>query len=88
MGYVQCKDTSLSIPLGNTKLGAIPSFSTLAHVTCPGASDWCRQVCYAQKLIVRFPDVDSAIKAIREQFQPIGLKDAKEIYEAVEAAQL
>lgn len=60
MAYQQAKGTYLSIPLGNTKLGNIPSFSTLAHVTCPGASDWCRKVCYAQKYIRQYKQTSNA----------------------------
>jgi len=50
----------LSIPLGNSKLGLVPSFSTLAHTTCPGASEFCRLTCYAQRYIRQYKQTASA----------------------------
>ena len=74
MGYRQAAST-LSIPLGNTKLGNIPSFSTLAHVTCPGASEWCRQVCYAQKLIIQYKNTASAYQRNTDARNKLGWAD-------------
>ena len=35
---------------GNTKVGRVWTFSLPSFVTCPGASAWCRQHCYASRL--------------------------------------
>lgn len=52
---------ALSISKGNSKIGAnTPSFSLPAHSSCPGASDWCRKVCYAARITSRFPNARSA----------------------------
>ena len=37
----------LCIALGNRKVGRVWTFSLPSFVTCPGASTWCRQHCYA-----------------------------------------
>ena len=37
----------LCLALGNTKVGRVWTFSLPSFVTCPGASTWCRQHCYA-----------------------------------------
>jgi len=34
---------------GNTKVGRVWTFSLPSFVTCPGASVWCRQHCYAAR---------------------------------------
>jgi hypothetical protein len=60
MAYRQASGTAFSIPLGNSKLGNIPSFSTLAHITCPGASEFCRLICYAERLIRQYKQTASA----------------------------
>ena len=40
----------LCLPLGNSKVGRVWTFSLPSFVTCPGASAWCRQHCYAARL--------------------------------------
>ena len=43
---------------GNTKMGAVPSVSTLPFITCPGAcKDTCGAKCYAAKLANLRPNV-------------------------------
>lgn len=37
----------LCLGLGNDKVGRVWTFSLPSFVTCPGASSWCRQHCYA-----------------------------------------
>jgi hypothetical protein len=37
----------LCLALGNSKVGRVWTFSLPSFVTCPGASPWCRQHCYA-----------------------------------------
>ena len=37
-------------PWGNRKVGRVWTFSLPSFVTCPGASAWCRQHCYAWRL--------------------------------------
>jgi hypothetical protein len=37
----------LCIAQGNTKVGKVWTFSLPGFVTCPGASAWCREHCYA-----------------------------------------
>ena len=34
---------------GNSKVGRIPTFSLPSRFTCPGASPWCIQHCYARR---------------------------------------
>lgn len=34
---------------GNTKVGNIPTFSLPSRLTCPGASAWCIEHCYARR---------------------------------------
>lgn len=34
---------------GNRKVGRIPTFSLPSRLTCPGASTWCIQHCYARR---------------------------------------
>ncbi len=38
-----------SITFGNKKIGNMWSFSLPSYITCPGASEWCRKMCYAAK---------------------------------------
>jgi len=33
---------------GNKKTGTIPTFSLPTIITCPGATDFCKKVCYAR----------------------------------------
>ena len=40
----------LCLAQGNSKVGRVWTFSLPGFVTCPGASDWCRQHCYAARL--------------------------------------
>ena len=44
-------DQDFAVPLcltqGNSKVGRVWTFSLPSFVTCPGASVWCRQHCYA-----------------------------------------
>ena len=37
------------IGMGNTKVGNIPTFSLPSRLTCPGASAWCIEHCYARR---------------------------------------
>jgi len=37
------------VPQGNRKVGRVWTFSLPSLVTCPGASAWCRQHCYARR---------------------------------------
>jgi len=37
----------LCLGIGNNKVGRVWTFSLPSFVTCPGASSWCRQHCYA-----------------------------------------
>lgn len=37
----------LCLPVGNSKVGKVYTFSLPSFVTCPGASIWCRSHCYA-----------------------------------------
>ena len=37
------------VPQGNRKVGRVWTFSLPSFVTCPGASVWCRQHCYARR---------------------------------------
>ena len=39
----------LCLSMGNTKVGRVWTFSLPSFVTCPGASAWCRQHCYAAR---------------------------------------
>ena len=39
----------LYLALGNRKVGRVWTFSLPSFVTCPGASTWCRQHCYARR---------------------------------------
>ena len=39
----------LCLSMGNTKVGQVWTFSLPSFVTCPGASPWCRQHCYAAR---------------------------------------
>lgn len=39
----------VSLGEGNTKVGDVFTFSLPSHVTCPGASSWCREHCYAHR---------------------------------------
>ena len=34
---------------GNSKVGNIPTFSLPSRLTCPGASAWCIEHCYARR---------------------------------------
>ncbi len=43
-------DVPLCMALGNTKVGKVWTFSLPSFVTCPGASPWCRNHCYAWRL--------------------------------------
>lgn len=43
-------DTPLCLALGNLKVGKVWTFSLPSVLTCPGASTWCRQHCYARRL--------------------------------------
>ncbi len=38
------------LALGNKKVGRVWTFSLPSIVTCPGASDWCREHCYARRI--------------------------------------
>lgn len=38
-----------SIGDGNIKVGPIPTFSLPSRFTCPGATKWCRENCYAAR---------------------------------------
>lgn len=40
----------VSLGLGNQKVGKVWTFSLPSFVTCPGASNWCREHCYARRL--------------------------------------
>lgn len=43
---------------GNLKIGAnVVTYSKLAVNTCPGASEWCKQHCYAQRITGHVKDV-------------------------------
>jgi len=33
---------------GNKKTGTIPTFSLPTVITCPGATDFCKKICYAR----------------------------------------
>ena len=35
---------------GNTKLGRVAAFSLSSRTTCPGASAWCKEHCYALRI--------------------------------------
>ena len=35
---------------GNSKVGNIPTFSLPSRLTCPGASPWCIEHCYARRI--------------------------------------
>lgn len=49
---------SLSVPMGNVKMGAIPSVSTLPFITCPGCCGTsCGVKCYAAKIALLRPAV-------------------------------
>lgn len=39
----------LCISRGNAKLGRVPNFSIPPITTCPGASEFCKKICYATK---------------------------------------
>ena len=43
-------DVPLCLSLGNQKVGKVWTFSLPSFVTCPGASPWCREHCYARRL--------------------------------------
>ena len=47
-------DQEFAVPLclakGNSKVGRVWTFSLPSFVTCPGASTWCREHCYAWRL--------------------------------------
>jgi hypothetical protein len=43
-------DVPLCLALGNQKVGRVWTFSLPSLVTCPGASPWCREHCYARRL--------------------------------------
>lgn len=45
----------LSVGNGNIKVGDIPTFSLPSRITCPGASKWCLQHCYAHRYERRRP---------------------------------
>lgn len=38
------------LALGNKKVGRVWTFSLPSLITCPGASEWCREHCYARKV--------------------------------------
>jgi len=42
--------TDIRLGNGNTKIGAVPTFSLPARLTCPGASPWCLNHCYALRV--------------------------------------
>jgi hypothetical protein len=42
--------TTLCLGQGNRKVGRILTFSLPSLVTCPGASAWCREHCYARRI--------------------------------------
>ena len=37
----------VSLGEGNAKVGDVYTFSLPSHATCPGASPWCLEHCYA-----------------------------------------
>lgn len=55
--------TVISIPVENTKLGPIPSFSLLGGVTCPGKTRWCweQDYCYNIAIRARWKKVEPAL---------------------------
>jgi len=42
-------ELTLTISIGNGKLGKVANWSTPAGIACPGASEWCAKKCYAKK---------------------------------------
>ena len=42
--------THIRLGNGNMKIGAVPTFSLPARLTCPGASPWCLSHCYALRV--------------------------------------
>ena len=53
----------LSIPVKNTKLGKISSFSLPPIKTCPGRSPVCEKLCYVDKFYRQYPSVPKAYAA-------------------------
>lgn len=43
-------DVPLCLALGNNKVGRVWTFSQPSVITCPGASIWCQEHCYARRL--------------------------------------
>ena len=39
---------------GNQKVGPLATFSLPSETTCPGASEWCSQNCYALRMEKRW----------------------------------
>jgi len=42
--------TPLCVAMGNKKVGRVWTFSLPSLLTCPGASAWCREHCYARRM--------------------------------------
>ena len=43
-------DVPLCLSMGNQKVGKVWTFSLPSLITCPGASTWCQEHCYARRL--------------------------------------
>ena len=50
----QALTEDVRIGAGNQKLGSIATFSLPSETTCPGASDWCMNHCYAKRMEKRW----------------------------------
>lgn len=55
-------EPEVSITLGNRKVGKVYTFSLPSFETCPGATDWCRQHCYAHRYEKFRPNVQDAYR--------------------------
>ena len=53
-------ETTITMPLGNRKVGRVYTFSLPTLKSCPGASDWCREHCYASRYEKFRPSVREA----------------------------
>ena len=61
---------------GNTKVGALPTFSLPSGITCPGASAWCRKHCYGQRFERLRPNCRFAYaRNLQLSFAPADLAD-------------
>lgn len=69
-------DVPLCLALGNQKVGKVWTFSLPSVVTCPGASPWCREHCYARRLERFRPNCRAAyLRNLTLSLDPDGLAE-------------